>query len=159
METSEKITIEEVVKREGQYVGPTVGVSMLPMLKTGRDTIVVKRKTARLDALDVALYKRGENYVLHRVIRQTESGYIIRGDNCYVDEIVNEADVFGVLTEYFKKDEKIDCKTNKKYLRYARKRVKRYKVRRFFVLPYRKAKGVLRKAYRLLFKRGVKKGE
>lgn len=159
METREKVTIEEVVKNDGKYVGPTVGVSMLPMLKTGRDTIVVKRKTERLDALDVALYKRGENYVLHRVIARTESGYIIRGDNCYVDEIVNEADVFGVLTEFFKKDERIDCKSDEKYLRYARKRVKHYKIRRFFVLPYRRAKGVLKKAYRALFKKGEKRNK
>ena len=33
---------------KGQYVGPTAGVSMLPMLKNRRDTIVVNKKTERL---------------------------------------------------------------------------------------------------------------
>ena len=43
----EKLTIEQVLQNSGTYIGPTMGVSMLPMLKTGRDTIVVKQKTAR----------------------------------------------------------------------------------------------------------------
>ena len=45
VEETKQITIEELIGSEGRYVGPTVGVSMLPMLKTGRDS-VVKRGTA-----------------------------------------------------------------------------------------------------------------
>ena len=103
MESTEKQTIEEVLRDKGVYIGPTVGVSMLPMLKNRRDTIVVKAKTERLKPLDVALYKRGDTYILHRVLEVTESGYIIRGDNCYSDEIVPEGAVIGVLTEFFRK--------------------------------------------------------
>lgn len=127
-----RLKIEEVLAREGKYVGPTVGISMLPMLKERRDTIVVRPKTERLKPLDVALYHRGDAYVLHRVLSVTESGYIIRGDNCYSDEIVPEEAVFGVLTEFFRKDKHILC-TDKKYLQYVKKRLKTYKVRRFFV--------------------------
>ena len=94
-ETNEKRTIEDVLQEKGVYIGPTVGVSMLPLLKTRRDTIVVKKKTERLKRLDVALYKRGEAYILHRVLRQTDTGYIIRGDNCYADENVPEARLSG----------------------------------------------------------------
>lgn len=67
METDVK-TIEQVLAETGCYIGPTVGVSMLPMLKNRRDTIVVQKKTQRLQPLDVALYKRGDAYVLHRVL-------------------------------------------------------------------------------------------
>ncbi len=128
-----KRTIEEVIKETGKYIGPTVGVSMLPMLKNRRDTIVVKAKTERLQPLDVALYKRGDAYILHRVLKVTDSGYIIRGDNCYSDEIVPEETVLGVLTEFFRKDKHFYC-TDEKYLRYVHKRLKGYKRRRFFVL-------------------------
>ena len=96
----EKLKIEDAVAEQGVYIGPTVGVSMLPMLKNRRDTIVVKPKTERLKRLDVALYKRGDDYVLHRVLAPVEGGYIIRGDNCYADENVPEEAVFGVLTEF-----------------------------------------------------------
>ena len=104
MEEKEVLTIEQVLEKEGKYIGPTVGVSMLPMLKTRRDSIVVTKKDGRLKPLDVALYKRGEHYILHRVLKVTDTGYIIRGDNCYADEIVPEECILGVLTEFFRKD-------------------------------------------------------
>lgn len=130
---AEKLKIEEVLEKEGKYVGPTVGVSMLPMLKNRRDTIVVRPKTEKLKPLDVALYKRGDAYVLHRVLTPTQEGYIIRGDNCYSDEIVPEEAVFGVLTEFFRKNKHYFC-TDEKYVKYAKRRVKTYKFRRFFVV-------------------------
>lgn len=133
MEQLEKQTIEEVLLSHGKYIGPTVGVSMLPMLKNRRDTIVVEAKKERLQRLDVALYRRGEAYVLHRVLQPVDGGYIIRGDNCYADENVPEGAVIGVLTEFFRKGKHFYC-TDKKYIKYAEKRLKTYKTRRFFVL-------------------------
>ena len=135
--TNEKLKIEDVLKEKGVYMGPTVGVSMLPMLKNRRDTIVVKSKTERLKPLDVALYKRGEDYILHRVLATIDGGYIIRGDNCYYDENVPEDAVIGVLTEFFRKDKHILC-TDEKYIHYAEKRLKTYKIRRVFVPIKRK---------------------
>ena len=149
----EKLKIEDAVAEQGVYIGPTVGVSMLPMLKNRRDTIVVKPKTERLKRLDVALYKRGDDYVLHRVLAPVEGGYIIRGDNCYADENVPEEAVFGVLTEFFRKDKHILC-TDKKYLRYAERRVETYRFRRFFVRIKWKIKGAIKKILRVF---GIKK--
>lgn len=146
---TEKWKIEDVLKEKGVFIGPTVGVSMLPMLKNRRDTIVVKPKTERLKRLDVALYKRGDAYILHRVLATTEKGYIIRGDNCYADENVPEEAVIGVLTEFFRKDKHIFC-TDKKYIRYAEKRVKTYKSRRFFVRTKAKIRAFGGKVLRVL---------
>ncbi len=137
-------TIEEVLLETGKYIGPTVGVSMLPMLKNRRDTIVVKTKKERLQPLDVALYKRGDAYILHRVLSVTESGYVIRGDNCYYDEIVPEEAVIGVLTEFFRKKKHYFC-TDKKYLRYVNKRLKNYKLRRFFMRTKMKLLAAIKK--------------
>ncbi len=144
MPVLEKWTIEEVLFEKGAYIGPTVGTSMLPMLKNRRDTIVVKAKNERLKPLDVALYKRGDAYILHRVLKVTDSGYIIRGDNCYFDEIVPEESVIGVLTEFFRKKKHYLC-TDAHYLKYAKKRVKNYKRRRFFVLGWRKTVAAIKK--------------
>lgn len=139
-----KWKIEDILSEKGMYVGPTVGVSMLPMLKNRRDTIVVVPKTEKLKPLDVALYKRGKQYVLHRVLQQTETGYIIRGDNCYSDENVPEEAVIGVLREFFRKGKHIYC-TDKKYLRYVKRRLRWYKPRRFFVITKAKCRGFARK--------------
>ncbi len=145
-------TIEEVLNEKGVYIGPTVGISMLPMLKTRRDTIVVRKKSERLKPLDVALYKRGDAYILHRVLTVTEDGYIIRGDNCYSDEIVPEGDVIGVLTEFFCKKKHFYC-TDEKYLRYVNKRLKGYKRRRFFVVKKRKFMAAIKKPIKKLFRK------
>ncbi len=141
--------IEDVLFSTGQYVGPTAGVSMLPMLKNRRDTIVVTKKTERLQPLDVALYKRGDLYVLHRVLQVTDTGYIIRGDNCYSDEIVPEKAVIGVLTEFFRKDKHIVCATDKKYHHYVKRRLKTYKARRVFVIAKAKFKAGIKKILRI----------
>lgn len=146
-EKSQEMKIEEVLDEKGVYVGPMAGISMLPMLKNRRDTIIVKPKTERLKPLDVALYRRGEEYVLHRVLRPIEGGYLIRGDNCYNDEYIPEEDVFGVLTEFYRKNKHYDC-TDKKYLRYAKRRVKWYKVRRVFVSLKWRIRGVIKKVLR-----------
>ena len=122
-------TPESILQTEGRFLSVTKGVSMRPMLKSGRDVIVVVPKTQRLKPLDVALYKRGEAYVLHRVISVTESGYIIRGDNTYGDEIVPEENVFGVLTEYFSKGRSVSV-NDEKYKKYSQKIVKNYKRRK-----------------------------
>jgi hypothetical protein len=140
--------------REYLAAGKTVkfsprGISMLPMLKERRDTIVVRPKTERLKPLDVALYHRGDAYVLHRVLSVTESGYIIRGDNCYSDEIVPEEAVFGVLTEFFRKYKHYYC-TDKKYLRYANRRLRTYKARRFFYFTKVKLRAFAGKTLRFL---------
>ena len=132
MENAQKQKIEEVLLSQGIYVGPTVGISMLPLLKTRRDTVVIKPKTQRLKRLDVALYKRGNAYVLHRVLEVKEWGYIIRGDNCYSDEKIPEEAVIGVLTEFFRKGKHI-FSNDPTYIQYAERRIKTYKIRRFFV--------------------------
>ncbi|MBQ7913604.1 MAG: S24/S26 family peptidase [Clostridia bacterium] len=134
---------------KGQYVGPTAGVSMLPMLKNRRDTIVVNKKTERLKPWDVALYKRGEQYILHRVLQVTDSGYIIRGDNCYSDEIVPEEAVIGILTEFFRKDKHVICESDKKYHRYIKNRLKTYKIRRFFVVTKSRCRSLAKKILRV----------
>ena len=144
MVDNEKQKIEDVLINNGKYVGPTSGVSMLPMFKDRRDTIVVLPKTERLKPLDVALYRRGDAYVLHRVLSVTPNGYIIRGDNCYSDENVPESAVIGVLSEFFRKDKHYYC-TDEKYLRYVKKRLKTYKSRRFFVLLKAKCKAGVKK--------------
>ncbi len=152
---SERMTIEQVLSTSGKYIGPTVGVSMLPMLKSRRDTIVVEAKKERLKPLDVALYRRGERYVLHRVLSLTENGYVIRGDNCYADELVPEESVIGVLTEFFRKNKRFAC-TDEKYLAYVKKRLKNYKIRRFFVLTKNKIIAGIKKPFKLIFRRKKK---
>ena len=52
--------IEDRLKEDGIYAGLTTGVSMRPMLRTGRDTILISPVEGRLKKYDVPLYRRGD---------------------------------------------------------------------------------------------------
>lgn len=75
------------------------GNSMWPIIKNGKHTVIVQAKKDRLVEGDVALYIRDDGeYVLHRVSKVEEDGYIMRGDSQNYFEKVKEDAVIGVLT-------------------------------------------------------------
>lgn len=78
--------IQEILEEKGIFISTTVGVSMFPMLRNRRDTIVIEPVKGRLRKYDVPLYKRGDKYVLHRIVKVTTAGYVICGDNCINQE-------------------------------------------------------------------------
>ena len=71
----EQRRIEDVVAQDGIYVGTTSGVSMYPMLRDRRDTIIIQPCRGRLKKYDVPLYHRGEKYVLHRIVKVLPDSY------------------------------------------------------------------------------------
>lgn len=93
-------TFEEILSTEGKLIYKTKGVSMQPMLYQNRDLVIIETFEGRLKPYDVALYKRGKQYVLHRVIGLGDGVYYIRGDNTYNIEVVPEVNVLGVLTAF-----------------------------------------------------------
>ena len=101
-------SIEEILKSDGMYVSTTSGVSMYPMLRDRRDTIAVTPTQERLKKYDVALYRRGDSYVLHRVIKVLPDSYVIRGDNCAAKEYVPASNILGKLTEVWRADKKLN---------------------------------------------------
>lgn len=103
------VTIEEAILNEGVYVSTTSGVSMYPMLRDRRDTIIVTPTKERLKKYDVALYRRGDSYVLHRVIKVLPDSYIIRGDNCIAKEYgITDAEILGKLSGFMRGDKEIN---------------------------------------------------
>lgn len=95
--------IEQILAERGVYVSTTVGVSMFPMLRNRRDTIIVSPVTGRLGKYDIPLYRRGGDYVLHRIVRVRHEDYVICGDNCLYREYgVTDEDIVGVLTGFYR---------------------------------------------------------
>ena len=102
-------SIEKALSEDGVYVSTTSGVSMYPMLRNRRDTIIVTPTAERLKKYDVALYRRGESYVLHRVIKVLPDSYIIRGDNCIAKEYgITDADILGKLSGFMRGEKEIN---------------------------------------------------
>lgn len=112
-------TFEDILARDGLLVYKTRGVSMEPMLRQNRDLVIIKVPASRLKKYDVALYKRGDYYVLHRVIGVGQDCYAIRGDNTYAVEIVPDEAVIGVLSSFQRKGKHISTE-NRLYRFYAR---------------------------------------
>jgi len=114
---NDAIGIEQFIRENGIYVGTIVGVSMEPLLRTHRDVVVVEKPKGRLKKNDVALYRRGDNYVLHRVIKVLPDSYVILGDNCYHREYgITDDDVLGVLTEFYRKGKRCSVKDSSYHL-------------------------------------------
>ena len=139
------VKFEELLARDGYLVYKTRGVSMKPMLRQNRDLVIIRIPTCRLRKYDVALYRRGRNYVLHRVIGVEKDHYLIRGDNTYSVEIVPDEAVIGVLTSFKRKGKAISTE-NRFYRFYVRFWNAIYPVRALYARCRRAAVRVARRA-------------
>ena len=63
---------------------PFVGVSMLPMLRMGKDAVELAPLPEKLQKYDLPVYQYPSGkYVMHRVVEVREDHYICLGDNTY----------------------------------------------------------------------------
>lgn len=85
------------------------GISMLPMLRQGLDTVTISPLPPRLKKHDLPLYRRDDGkYILHRIIRVGET-YTCMGDNQFAKEPgVRHDQMIGLVTE-FTRGEKTVC--------------------------------------------------
>lgn len=95
-----KASFEEILNRDGRLIYSSVGDSMLPMIKQGRDLLVIEKPAGRLKRYDIPLYKRDNGrYVLHRILKVRDKDYVICGDNRYRPEYgITDRHIIGVLT-------------------------------------------------------------
>ena len=97
------ISYEEYLDQYGTLTYTNVGVSMLPLLRQGKDLFTVAKKgSERCKVGDVVLYRRPPNqYVLHRVVGVRPDDYVILGDNCVAKEYgIRDEDILGVMTGF-----------------------------------------------------------
>ncbi|MBR4607954.1 MAG: S24/S26 family peptidase [Lachnospiraceae bacterium] len=138
------MTMEELLARDGKLIYKTRGISMEPMLRQNRDLVILETPKARLKPLDVALYKRGKDLVLHRVLKVEEDHYMIRGDNTYAWERVPDDAVLAVLTGFQRKGKQYSV-SDGRYLFYAKFWHSIYPLRWFVVNVIRRMKRCARR--------------
>ncbi len=99
---NERVSFEEYLDQYGSLTYTNVGVSMMPLLRQGKDLFTVRRKgEERCKKGDVVLYRRGERYVLHRIVAVRPDDYVILGDNSAAFETgIRDQDIIGVLTGF-----------------------------------------------------------
>ncbi len=113
MYSSKEAHLSDVIDilKEKLDMGGTVaftprGDSMLPMLRNGKDIVVLAKPNGRLKLFDVPLYRRADgSFVLHRVIDFGNDGsYVMCGDNQFKKERgIKDSDIIAVLVAFNRK--------------------------------------------------------
>lgn len=140
------MTYEEYLEQNGEMTYTNRGISMLPLLKQGRDLFTIRKKGAeRCQKYDVVLYRRPpESYVLHRIVAVRPDDYILLGDNCLNKETgITDRDIIGVMTGYVRKG-KARSTDDFGYMLYSRWIVLTYPVRRMCKLIKSKVLQIIR---------------
>lgn len=94
------MSFEEVLEENGSIIYTNIGFSMMPLLRQKRDIIEIqKNSTGRCKKYDAVLYKRGDRYILHRILKVLPDTYVIAGDhNTFLDPPVTDDMILGVMT-------------------------------------------------------------
>ncbi len=97
------------------------GTSMLPMLKDGRDQVILSPLPDKLRKYDLPLYQRENGqYVLHRIVK-VKDGYTCMGDNQFVPEKGLRRDqMIAVVTRFVHKGKEYstECLAYRVYCRF-----------------------------------------
>lgn len=101
--------MEERIKNGGSVRFTPRGISMLPMLRSGLDSVVLSPAPEKLKKYDVPLYRRDNGrYVLHRVVGVGET-YTCIGDNQFKKEKgIRQDQIVAVVTSFIRKGKEYD---------------------------------------------------
>ena len=122
MHQTDLLNADEALKENEEVAVLTSGISMEPMLRQHKDIVIIKRVNGRLKRNDVPLYRRAgcDRFILHRILKVTSDGYVIRGDNLYTKEYdVKDGDIIGVLKAFYRDGKYYDCEKSRKYKTYV----------------------------------------
>ncbi|MBQ7985865.1 MAG: S24/S26 family peptidase [Clostridia bacterium] len=108
-----KSTFQEELNKYGEIVYTNVGDSMEPLIRQGKDLIIIKKADGRLKKYDVPLYRRDNGqYVLHRILKVRKDDYVLCGDNRCVKEYgITDKHIIGVLTAVIRNGKEISVES------------------------------------------------
>ena len=95
------LSFEEILETEGTLTYSFHGFSMRPLLRQGQDLFIVEKADPPFYPGQVILFRRGNQYVLHRIIRANQDTYTALGDNSVMpDENIRPSDILGVMSGF-----------------------------------------------------------
>lgn len=139
--------MSEQIAAGGSVLFSPKGISMLPLLRQNIDSVVLVKTDGKLSKYDLPLYRRKNGqFVLHRVVAVTDSGYTMCGDNQYIREYgVKPEQILAVADGFYRGDTYVSA-SDKKYRSYCKKQVAKQHRRALFI----RAKSFLGKVLRVL---------
>ncbi len=85
------------------------GVSMMPMLRQGKDSVELSPLPPKLNKYDLPIYRRADGqYVMHRVVAVKPDHYICLGDNTLTLEHIYPEQMIGVVSAFKRGDRRIE---------------------------------------------------
>ena len=102
-------SFEKILGERGVLVYTNRGNSMHPLIKEGKDVLVITSQIQDINLFDIILTKRPSGrYILHRVVRKNNDGtFDIAGDNSYkCDRGIKKTEIIGKLTTIIRNDKK-----------------------------------------------------
>ncbi|MGN1114398.1 MAG: S24/S26 family peptidase [Oscillospiraceae bacterium] len=103
-------TIRDVIDSGGEFVMYPKGISMLPFIKEGRDSVALVKPKGDLKKNDIPFYKRDDgHYILHRVISAENGIYTMCGDNqVQLEKGITNSQIIAVVSYVNRKGKRID---------------------------------------------------
>ena len=82
------------------------GISMMPMLRQGVDSVILSAAPDKLKKYDLPLYQRLDGkYILHRIVDVGEEYYACIGDNQFRVELgVARAQIVAIVSGFYRKN-------------------------------------------------------
>lgn len=85
------------------------GISMMPMLRQGKDSVELSPLPQKLDKYDLPVYRRSDGqYVMHRVVAVKADHYICLGDNTLAFEHIYPEQMIGIVSAFKRGDRRIE---------------------------------------------------
>ena len=139
-------TFEEELNRTGRLIYTNVGDSMLPLIRQGRDLLIIEKSHGRLKKYDIPLYRRDSGqYVLHRILKVRDSDYVICGDNRWVKEYgITDRHIIGVMKAVVRKGREVSV-SNWRYRLYVHIWCDFFPIRGFIIHAVSKLKRIVKK--------------
>ena len=130
--------IEKLIEEGQEVIFKPKGVSMLPFIRGGRDSVLL-RKADGLKVGDIALAEISEGrYVLHRIETIEDEMIVLMGDGNLVGrERCRKEDVMAIAVKIIKENKEIDCQSPR-HMRMAEIWKRLLPVRRYLLAIYRR---------------------
>ena len=106
--------ILEVIESGGEFRLFPRGTSMLPLIRQGKDSVVLVKPCDKLKKRDIIFYRRDDGqFVLHRIVGVAKDGsYILCGDNqTFLERDIRRDNVLASVCAVYRDDKRLEAKS------------------------------------------------